>query len=93
MANGQTVTVDMGAVHSVDQVTMDSAGSTADYARGYQVSLSSDGVNWGSPVATGAGSGALVTVGFPAASARYIRVTQTGSSTSWWSIAEFNAYS
>jgi beta-glucosidase len=35
----------------------------------------------------------LVTVTFPAQSARYIRVTQTGTSPSWWSIAEFNAYS
>jgi len=72
---------------------MDSAGSTNDYAHGYQVNLSTDGVNWGSPVATGAGTAALVTVTFPAQNARYIRVTQTGSSSSWWSIAEFNAYS
>ncbi|WP_051367885.1 beta-glucosidase [Hamadaea tsunoensis] len=92
MANGQTVTVDMGAVRNVDQITMDSAGSTADYARGYSVSLSTDGTNWGSPVATGTGASALLTVGFTPANARYIRVTQTGSSTSWWSIAEFNAY-
>jgi beta-glucosidase len=93
MANGQTVTVDMGAPQNIDQITMDSAGSVNDYARGYQVHLSTDGVNWGSPVATGVGSAALVNVTFPAATARYIRVTQTGSATSWWSIAEFNAYS
>jgi beta-glucosidase len=92
MANGQTVTVDMGAVHSIDQITMDSAGSTNDYAHGYQVSLSTDGVTFGAPVATGAGTAALVTATFPAANARYIRVTQTGASSSWWSIAEFNAY-
>ncbi|MET7747680.1 discoidin domain-containing protein [Micromonospora sp. NPDC005367] len=93
MAPGQTVTVDMGAVRNISQITMDSAGSTGDYARSYQVSLSSDGVNWGPPVATGTGTGPLVTVGFPATTARYIRVTQTGSSSTWWSIAEFNAYS
>jgi len=93
MVNGQTVTVDMAAAHSIRQLTMDSAGSTNDYAHGYQVNLSTDGVNWGSPVATGAGTAALVTVTFPAQNARYIRVTQTGSSSSWWSIAEFNAYS
>jgi beta-glucosidase len=93
MVNGQTVTVDMGAAHSIVQLTMDSAGSVNDYAHGYQVNLSTDGVNWGSPVATGAGTSALVTVTFPATNARYIRVTQTGTSSSWWSIAEFNAYS
>ncbi|MFJ6216887.1 glycoside hydrolase family 3 C-terminal domain-containing protein [Streptomyces sp. NPDC092296] len=92
MAAGQTVTVDMGAAHSIDRITMDSGGSASDYARGYQVSLSTDGSNWGAPVATGTGTGALVSVTFPAQSARYIRVTQTGTSTSWWSIAEFNAY-
>ncbi len=93
MVNGQTVTVDMGGVNTIDQITMDSAGSLNDYAHGYQVNLSTDGVNFGTPVATGAGTAALVTVTFPATSARYIRVTQTGSSSSWWSIAEFNAYS
>jgi beta-glucosidase len=93
MVNGQTITVDTTAAHSLVQITMDSAGSTNDYAHGYQVNLSTDGVNFGSPVATGTGTGALVTVTFPATNARYIRVTQTGSSPSWWSIAEFNAYS
>jgi beta-glucosidase len=93
MVNGQTITVNMGAAHSIDQITMDSAGSTNDYAHGYQINLSTDGTSWGSPVATGTGSGALITATFPAANARYIRVTQTGSSSFWWSIAEFNAYS
>ncbi|MEU6852963.1 glycoside hydrolase family 3 C-terminal domain-containing protein [Actinacidiphila alni] len=92
MTNGQTVTVDMGASHTVDRITMDSAGSASDYARGYQVALSADGTTWGAPIATGAGSAALVTASFPARAARYIRVTQTGSASSWWSIAEFNAY-
>ena len=93
MVNGQTVTVDMGAAHSVGQVTMDSAGSTGDYAHGYTVALSTNGTTWSAPVATGTGTSALVTATFAAQSARFIRVTQTGSSSSWWSIAEFNAYS
>ncbi|WP_405578662.1 glycoside hydrolase family 3 C-terminal domain-containing protein [Streptomyces sp. NBC_01190] len=93
MVNGQTVTVDMGAAHSISRITMDSAGSASDYAHGYSVALSSDGVNWSAPVATGTGTTALVSVSFTTQSARYIRVTQTGSSSSWWSIAEFNAYS
>ncbi|WP_328911801.1 MULTISPECIES: glycoside hydrolase family 3 C-terminal domain-containing protein [unclassified Streptomyces] len=92
MVNGQTVTVDMGAAHTIDKITMDSAGSTNDYAQGYTVALSSNGTTWSAPVATGTGTSALVTVPFTAQSARYIRVTQTGSSSSWWSIAEFNAY-
>jgi beta-glucosidase len=93
MVNGQTVTVDMGASHTISQITMDSAGSASDYARGYQVALSANGTTWSAPVATGSGSAALVTATFPAQAARYIRVTQTGSASSWWSIAEFNASS
>ncbi|GIH20397.1 beta-glucosidase [Rugosimonospora africana] len=91
MANGQTITIDMGTAHTIDQITMDSAGSTNDYAHGYQVSLSTNGTTW-TTAATGTGTTALLTVPFTATNARYIRVTQTGTSTSWWSIAEFNAY-
>ena len=43
-------------------------------------------------MASGSGAGALVTVDFPAQSARYVKVVQTGTATSWWSVTEFNAY-
>jgi len=92
MVPGQFITIDMGAAQSLGEITMDSGPSTGDYARGYQVYLSSDGTTWGSPVATGTGSAALVTAAFPTQTARYIKVVQTGSSGNWWSIAEFNAY-
>ncbi|WP_407916803.1 discoidin domain-containing protein, partial [Kitasatospora sp. NE20-6] len=92
MVSGQSITVDTGAVRSLARISMDSGGSANDYARGYQVFLSSDGVSWGSAVASGSGSGALVTVDFPAQSARYVKVVQTGTATSWWSVTEFNAY-
>ncbi|WP_073926956.1 beta-glucosidase [Streptomyces sp. CB03911] len=92
MASGQSLTVDTGAVRSLARITMDSGGSAADYARGYQVFLSPDGVSWGSPVTTGNGTGPLVTADFPAQNARYVKVVQTGTATSWWSVTEFNAY-
>jgi len=92
MVNGQWIVVDTKSAHNLRQITMDSGGYAGDYARGYQVYLSSDGVNWGSPVATGTGTGALVTVGFPARSARYVRVVQTGAASSWWSIVDFNGF-
>jgi hypothetical protein len=44
-------------------------------------------------VATGTGTSAVTTITFAMQSARYIRVTQTGSvSGIWWSIDEFNAF-
>jgi beta-glucosidase len=93
MANGQTLTVDMAAPRSISRIVMDSAGSASDFARGYQVFTSTDGVNFGTPVATGTGTAAVVTVSFPARTARYVRIVQTGSSTFWWSIAELTAFS
>jgi beta-glucosidase len=92
MAAGQAVTVDMGAAHRVDRITLDAAGSTGDHPCGCHLLLSADGTTWGTPVATGSGTAALVTIGFPARTARHLRVVQTGSASSWWSIAEFNAY-
>ena len=54
--------------------------------------MSNDGVTWSSPVASGVGNGPLVAASFPTQTARFIRVIQTGSSGSWWSIAEFYAF-
>jgi beta-glucosidase len=93
MAAGQTLTVDMAANRSVSRIVMDSAGSANDFARGYQVFTSTDGVAFGAAVATGTGTGPVVTATFPARTARYLRVVQTGSSTFWWSIAELTAFS
>jgi hypothetical protein len=91
-ANGQWFQVDMLSTQSFTQITMDTGGSTNDYARGYAVYVSNDGVNFGTAVATGAGNTGVTTVTFAQQSARYIRVIQTGTATSWWSIAEFNVY-
>ncbi|MEW9702223.1 discoidin domain-containing protein [Paenibacillus sp. SI8] len=92
MVPGQSFTVDMKAVKSINKVVMDSTGSNQDYARGYEVYVSSDGTEWGSAIASGTGTGAVITIGFPAHNARYIKVVQTGTSSSWWSIREVWVY-
>jgi hypothetical protein len=91
-ANGQWFQVDMGATNTFYQIILDAASSSGDYPRGYLVNVSNDGSNWGSPVATGAGSSAVTTISFATNTARHIRVTQTGNSGPWWSIHEFNVY-
>lgn len=91
MAPGQSITVDLGASRELDQITMDSGSSTTDYARGYKVYLASDGQDWGEPVATGTGTGPVIRAGFTRQTARRIKIEQTGSASSWWSIAEFTA--
>src|SRR5580658_4351554 len=92
MANGMSFEVNMQSAQTFNQITMDSAGSANDYARGYAVYVSNDGATWGNPVATGTGTAALITVTFPTQTAQYIQVVQTGTAAFWWSIAEFNVY-
>lgn len=90
-ANGQWYQVDMGSPQTFDQLVLDAGSSTSDYPRGYQVQVSSDGSTW-STAASGTGSGPAVLVQFPVQVARYLKITQTGTSTSWWSVAELNVY-
>jgi len=92
-ASGMYFQVNLGSAQTFNQIEMNSGGSAGDYARGYNVEVSSDGATFAS-VATGTGSSSPETVTFAAQTARYIRVVLTApSATSWWSIAEFTAYS
>jgi glucosylceramidase len=91
--SGQWFQLDLGSAKTFNQLVLDTgSASTGDYPRGYSVQTSSDGSTWSSAVATGAGSGQLTTISFPSTTARYVRVTQTGSSGSWFSVAEANLY-
>ncbi|HXA44065.1 MAG TPA: carbohydrate-binding protein [Candidatus Angelobacter sp.] len=90
-ASGQWFQVDMGAANVFNKLILNAVNSANDYPRGYQVTVSNDGINWSGPVATGVGSPSITTISFAAQSARYIRITQTGSASgTFWSIDEFN---
>jgi fibronectin type 3 domain-containing protein len=92
-ANGQWFQLDLGGIRSFKQIVLDAGPSSNDFPRGYSVTVSNDGTNWSAPVATGAGSSAITTISFPDQVARYVRITQTGSTTgTWWSIYECNLY-
>ncbi|URN96852.1 MAG: discoidin domain-containing protein [Candidatus Pristimantibacillus lignocellulolyticus] len=93
MTPGQFITIDMLSVKGFSKIVMDSTGSDNDYARGYEVYMSNEGINWGSAIATGSGTGPVVTINFANINARYIKIVQTGTSSSWWSIREINIYS
>jgi beta-glucosidase len=90
-ATTQSYTIDMGTAQAFDKITLDSGG---DYARSYQVYASNDTANWGTAIATGAGSGAMTTITFTAKTARYIQIRQLTSTgqTAWWSIYDLNVY-
>ncbi|MFC6084137.1 discoidin domain-containing protein [Sphaerisporangium aureirubrum] len=87
-APGQWVQLDLGARMTINNVTLDSEKNTTsedDYPRGYTVLLSGDQSNW-TQVASGAGRFKATNINFPPASARFVRVVQTGTSFRWWSI-------
>ncbi|MDQ1726991.1 MAG: glucosylceramidase [Frankiaceae bacterium] len=91
-APGQYLQVDLGSVKHFTRVAIDSGGNLGDYARGWDLSVSNDGVTWTS-VASGTGTGELTNVDTGGTDARYLRVTSTGSAGNWWSIADLRLYS
>lgn len=66
--------------------------STGDYPRGYTVTTSTDGVTWATAVASAAGTGQFTTVPLTGAPVRYVRITLTAASGSWFSVADVRAY-
>jgi hypothetical protein len=90
--DGMSIQVDMGKAQTFNKVELDPGSSTDDYARSADVYVSSDGADW-TNVASIAGDGqATQEVSFPTQTARYVKVVNTGSAGSWWSITEFNVY-
>jgi glucosylceramidase len=90
-APGQWLQVDLGRWSLVRRVVLDTGTGTGDFPRGYTLEASRDGTDWRT-LATGAGSGQLTTIDVRPTVARYLRVTQTGSAGSWWSVADLRVY-
>jgi glucosylceramidase len=88
---GQYLQVDLTTTRRFRRVAIDSGGNVGDYARGWQLSASDDGTNWRT-LATGAGTGQLTNVDVRPTRARYLRITSTGTSDHWWSIADIRLY-
>lgn len=88
---GQHLQVDLSTTRQFRRVAIDSGGNVGDYARGWQLSASDDGTNWRT-LATGAGTGQLTNVDVRPTRARYLRITSTGTSDHWWSIADVRLY-
>lgn len=89
---GQWFQVDLGSSQTFDTLELDTAESPNDSPIGYSVGVSNDGIVF-TPVATGQGVYGMTTIKFALQVARYIRVTQTGSSSvAYWSIHDFRVY-
>lgn len=88
---GQYLQLDLGRTDPLRRLVLDTGVSTGDFPRGYTVATSRDGTQW-TVAATGAGSGQLTTVPLNGHPVRYVRVTLTAASASWWSVADVRAY-
>ena len=88
---GQRLQVDLGSSHGVRRVVLDTGTDSGDFPRGVAVSTSTDGASW-TPATTAAGSGQLTVLGLSGAPARYLRVDQTATAPSWWSVADLRVY-
>jgi hypothetical protein len=83
-AGNEFFKIDLGSVGCVSQVRVVTSGT--DFAASYTVSVSTDDVNY-ITIAKGPGNN-LLQIRFLNRLARYIRINQVGTSTSWWSIDE-----
>jgi alpha-L-rhamnosidase len=88
---GQWFQVDMQQRQSFDKIVLDNTWAQWDSPNTYAVTVSDDGVTWSAPLAVGHGTPGITTVTFPLQTARWIRVTQTGTDPTYhWSIYEFD---
>ncbi|MDR1610744.1 MAG: discoidin domain-containing protein [Candidatus Symbiothrix sp.] len=87
---GQWFVVDTRIPLNFNTIILDASGSPNDFPKEYAVYVSSDGSNWGNPVASGTGMPTLTIIPIPEITTRYVKVLQTGSGkTQYWSIHEF----
>jgi glucosylceramidase len=70
---------------------VDSGGNLGDFARAWTLEASDDGTTWRT-LATGTSTGQLTDIDVPRTRARWLRITNTGTSGSWWSIADIRLY-
>jgi hypothetical protein len=90
---GQWFQVDMKQEQTFSKIVLDTTWALWDSPTAYSVTVSKDGVTWGNPIAAGSGQLGITTIAFPVQTARYIKVTQTGTNATYhWSIYEFDVF-
>ena len=89
---GQWFMVDMGAPQKFTRIMVDTGAIGTDYMRGYELYASSDGMNWGKPIAAAKNDQSVLRISFPVQTARYLRLVQTGKHWRYWRIGAFEVY-
>jgi hypothetical protein len=88
---GQWFELDMKQLQQFNKIELDNTWALWDSPKNYSVEVSTNGINWGKPIANGSGSLGITEITFPPQVARYIRVTQNGTDSLYhWSIYELN---
>jgi hypothetical protein len=88
-ATGNYFEVNMGQPWYFDTIEMDSTNNPNDYARDFEVQVSSNGTSWTTIDASGVGEGQVESVSFATQVEQYVRVTVTASAGEPWSIGQF----
>ncbi len=90
---GQWFQIEFPGAVRIAGLRLDASRSPDDFPRGYKVQMSDDGRSWGDAVAQGRGNGAVMEIPIAPATARFLRITQTGSAGgNYWSIHELQVY-
>jgi uncharacterized protein YjdB len=89
---GMYLQIDLGSLFSLSSVEVNAADVGNDLAQGYELYLSTDGQNYGAVVGVNYAPSPITAFSFPAQSARYIRLVQTGDFWADWRIREVSAY-
>ena len=85
--------VDMKSTRRFEKIVLDNTWALWDSPRAYSLSVSVDGKHWKGPVVRGEGQLGITTLNFPAQTARYIKINQTGQDSSYhWSVYELDVY-
>lgn len=88
---GQWFEVDMKTDQTFDKIVLDTTWAQWDTPAEYSVSVSKDGTNWSDPIAKGHGQLGITNISFSPQTARYIKITQTGTDPKYhWSIYELD---
>ncbi len=74
---GAWLQIELPEAATLSDIRVSSAVRPENFTRAYKVELSTDGQNWGEPVATGQGTGALVDISLPPTSTKWVRITHT----------------
>ena len=76
---GAWLQIELPEPATLAEIRLSSEKSPRNYTRAYSIELSTDGENWGEPVATGRGLGPIVEIAFAPTKAKWIRITHTQS--------------